>query len=238
MSMEYVIKEDGGLIRRDIVERELEITQAGLEALGNSIIRRTTSIYHLKDFGPAHIALGAESNIVFFTVELKRIPLRAPFKLVKESTLVPQFGDNSLDTLSLEWEAPEGMSIRFLNMCTVNEGGRANQRWHSTKAWLFAGTTDNRQFRLPLPNIYDDCRICEGEWVRTASNGEECLLKALTQFEKSEWNADLWRAPENTQSMFRFTPNKEGFTQMAISGDWTNLSFKVGTDVTKWLVIR
>ena len=94
--------------------------------------------------------------------------------------------------------------------------------------WLFACDADKRGYRLPLPNLHDDCRICTGAFD-DLGNGRRCVTASLEQFRKSKWNADLMRTSEQSQKFFRFQPTKETFETLPIQADdWTTLCDKVG----------
>lgn len=238
---EYVMSSEGKLYRRDYKVMELEVTQAAIDGIGSSIVRKTLNAFMTKDWGMTHIAQGGDGH-VYLTTEIKRIPLRAPFKLSGkegEQFLIPVFDSKTEETLSLEWKELAGMTLLFLQMCKVEPSASVPRTWTSVKAWLFAADNNNRHFKLPLPNIYDDCRVCEGDWQRYASSAQESVTRALAQFEKSEWNADLWRDPAASQKMFRFMPKKEGFDQMPPqASDWTQLCVKVSLEISKYAVNR
>jgi hypothetical protein len=104
--------------------------------------------------------------------------------------------------------------------------------------WLFACDQDHRGFRLPLPNLHDDCRICTGNFEDRYDTGGEAVLASLEQFRKSKWNADLMRTVERSQKFFRFQPTNETFHTLPIeAADWTALCDKVSTDIMERIVL-
>jgi hypothetical protein len=78
-------------------------------------------------------------------------------------------------------------------------------------------------FRLPLPNIYGDGRVCMGrEWSYRSQTGlgeagSEPLARAVNRFWSSGWNADLLDSISSSHAMFRFTP--EG-AQQPVPDNW------------------
>jgi hypothetical protein len=104
--------------------------------------------------------------------------------------------------------------------------------------WLFAFSQSNRGYRLPLPNLHDDCRICTGSFPDHYPTGAEAVLASLEQFRKSKWNADLMRTAEESQKFFRFQATNETFATLPIeAADWTSLCEKVSTDLMEEVVL-
>lgn len=232
---EFVIGSDGRLFRRDIAEIEMEISQQSLDGLAAGVIRKAPNVFNIKDWGFCHLASGNNVNEYYITVKINRIPMRAHWFLTgKEGSqyLVPDFTAKQGQVMDMEWVPFEGMFLSFL--CLIQ---RVDFRWQANRAWLFAHDEQRRFFKLPLPNVFEDCRICEGDWNRNCTNAQEGVSKALEQFANSHWNADLWKTREQTQNMFRFQPRKDTFQQLNYVGDhWTNLCAKVGVDVAKYVV--
>jgi hypothetical protein len=103
--------------------------------------------------------------------------------------------------------------------------------------WLFACDQEQRGYRLPLPNLHDDCRICTGAFDGDQATALECVQASLAQFHRSKWNADLLRAGETAQKFFRFQPTADTFTTLPIQGEWTQHCEKVATALYERVVL-
>jgi hypothetical protein len=93
-----------------------------------------------------------------------------------------------------------------------------------TRRWLFAFSKDNNGYRLPLPNLHDECSICTGEFDDSYDTALGGIVASLEQFNQSKWNSDLMRTVAQSQKFFRFRPTNETFTTLPIeAADWTTL---------------
>jgi hypothetical protein len=233
---EYVLKQDGSLFWRTVRDEELNLQQNIFDQMAEGTARTMPDIFAMEDWGVVHAAV--LPAFTYLTVPLNKLPMRAPFKLVGEKKadqiLVPVFSSKTDPVFSMEWEPFPTLSLKLLARIQ-----RKPKFWEASGTWLFAGSKDGNQWRLPLPNIHDDCGVCEGDdWDRSSDTLRGALRNVLDQFSKSTWNADLWKDPEKTQRMFRFKPKKDGFDELPLEdgGDWTALCAKVSVDITKHLL--
>ena len=227
---EIILRENGVLTERLIHERDLEAGQAVLDALTEEVTRNLRNVVSLPDWGLAHASVGLKDTI--WSVPIDRIPLNARFRLIND-VLVPVFASNADIEMPLVWQAPKEVRLVFA-VCTAftNGGVKINGNW------LFACDQDNRGYRLPLPNLHDDCRICTGNFEDIYDTAGECLAASLEQFRKSKWNADLMRTVEQSQKFFRFRPTNETFETLPIvAGDWTTLCDKVSTAIMERVIL-
>ena len=89
--------------------------------------------------------------------------------------------------------------------------------------YIIAKHTYRLTYLLPLPNVYDDGKIC------LPDDGSEdvsrplsvALDTALKSFQTSQWNVDLYHARNHEdRKMFRFDPDGK---QLPIQGNWPQL---------------
>lgn len=209
---EYVIAEDGFLYRRIITEGQVEVTDNTIGMIAATANRKVRQVFPLEGHG--------EVNGVFvegwswWTVPMKKVTLRAPFRLVQEN-VVPVFNSTTDPILTIDWVPPMTLSM------VVQERAADHTRGN---AYLFAGTPPD-VYRLPLANIFEDCKCCMGDQVNPRCRSSvECVNNTLRVFAEARWNADLWSNTESTFKMFRFKPENEGFVQVAIAEtDWRRL---------------
>jgi hypothetical protein len=227
---EIIIRENGTLTERVIRERDLNAEQAVLDALTDGVTRSLRNVVAIPNWGVAHANVGLNDTI--WSVAIDRIPLNARFRLIN-GVLVPAFASASDLEMPLVWHAPREMHLVFVvrtacaDDCVKIDGN-----------WLFACDADQRSYRLPLPNLHDDCLICTGNFQDRYDAGGESVAASLEQFRKSKWNADLMRTVERSQKFFRFQPTNETFETLPIqAGDWTTLCDKVSTAITERVIL-
>jgi hypothetical protein len=227
---EIILRDNGTLTERVIRERDLATGPAVLDALTETVTRKLRNVLSLPDWGLVHASVGLKDTL--WTVAIDRIPLHARFRLIN-GVLVPAFASATDLELPLVWHAPEQVRLAFVvrtefaNEC-VRVGGN----------WLFACDANHRGYRLPLPNLHDDCLICTGNFDDRYASGAACVAASLEQFRKSKWNADLMRTIERSQQCFRFQPANEAFTTLPIAAsDWTTLCDKVSTPIMERVIL-
>jgi hypothetical protein len=103
--------------------------------------------------------------------------------------------------------------------------GRSGRGVIIVNQWLLAFTADRRCFKLPLANVYDDGRLCNGTFEMNQPDVMAAAMAELTQFENSSWNSDLNNdaVQAGANNMFRFRLSTEGeapYSQLPIIGNW------------------
>jgi hypothetical protein len=229
-TIETIIRQNGTLVERTIRERDLDAEQSVLEALTDEVTRSLRNVVSIPDWGLAHASVGLADTI--WSVPIDHIVLNAKFRLIA-GVLVPVFASSTDVEMPLVWRAPKEVRLifavrtEFVGDCVKIDGN-----------WLFACDKDNRGYRLPLPNLHDDCLICTGNFEDLYDTASEALAASLEQFRKSKWNADLMRTIEQSQKFFRFQPTNETFETLPIAAaDWTTLCDKVSTAIMERVIL-
>jgi len=227
---EIILRENGALMERVIKERELDASQSVLGALTDDVTRDQRNVLNLPDWGRVHVSVGLHDTL--WTVAIRKIPLHARFRLINQ-VLVPAFASATDLELPLVWQAPPEVRLAFVIRLESDETGiRIGGNW------LFACDADQRGYRLPLPNLHDDCLLCTGSFPDRYPSAAEGIAASLEQFRKSKWNADLMRTVERSQQFFRFQPTNETFTTLPIAADdWTTLCDKVSINIMERVVL-
>jgi len=227
---EIIIRENGTLTERVIRERALEAEASVLDALTSEVTRTLRNVTAIPEWGVAHANVGLNDTI--WSVAIDRIPLIARFRLIN-GVLVPMFASTTDHEMPLVWHSPAEVRLVFVVRTEFN-----NDHISVAGNWLFAYDQDNRGYRLPLPNLHDDCLICTGNFADRYNSAGEGISASLEQFRKSKWNADLMKTVEQSQKFFRFHPTNETFETLPIlAADWTALCNKVSTAIMERVVL-
>lgn len=230
---EFVIKHDGSMIRRDIAEQEINITEKFIAKLSRNVIRKVRDAFPLSYLNGneddkndyVHASIGSAHSMWWLPV--KTLNLTAPFKCA-DGILWPEF-DSKNPILKIKWKSPLNADIRL--------GVVLDDSLCCTAQYLTALDCMDKVWRLPLSNLYNDCKLCHGAYPGRQACVVEALAAALFQFENSYWNSDLYvdataEIRSATSKMFRFKAEGKGFSQEPIfSGDenWTKWCQKIGS---------
>jgi hypothetical protein len=227
---EFVIRENGTITERTVRERDLQVEESVLDAMTAEVSRKLWNVTTIPDWGIAHANVGL--NDVVWSVRINRIPLKARFRLINQ-VLVPVFASPTDLEMSLVWQAPKDVQLVFAVQTEFADGS------HNVLGnWLFAFSKANHGYRLPLPNLHDDCTICTGDFADEHGSAVECVTASLAQFNQSKWNADLMRTVEESQKFFRFRPTDESFETLPMdAADWTTLCEKVSTAIMDRVIL-
>lgn len=226
---EIILNPDGSFVERQVSERPLNVGQSVLDTLTENVCRPVHNVFSLPNWGTVHASVGLHD--VLWCVALDKIPLHARFKLINQ-VMVPMFASGTDLEMPLVWKVPMNVKVVFC-VLTKAEDGFVSVEGN----WLFACDSEKRGYRLPLPNLHDDCRICTGQFEGDQETAFECVKASLEQFAVSKWNSDLMRTIEQSQKFFRFLPTKDAFEPLPIQGEWTSLCSKVSTALFERVVV-
>ncbi len=239
---EYVVKHDGTLIRRDISEVEVSVTQAALQALATGVVMKVRKAIPIPGFGVASIATAdPDSKVSYWTVPLGGLTLKTRYEL-KDGIMYPRFRSASVDHPIIEMKWTNNIAFTLVGMALKFVARVETAVANSTvsKVYLFAYSSDGNAWRLPLANLFETCEICNGTYNSRSASAAEAVQAALEQFDKAQWNQDLVERTTD-QSAFdkfwRFKPLEKGFEQLHVNAiNWTNLCTKVSTDTMNYVV--
>ena len=226
---EIILNTDGSFIERLVSERTLNVGQSVLDTLTENITRTVRQVFHIPGWGFAHANVGLHD--ILWSVPINHIPLHARFKLINQ-VMVPMFASGTDIEMPLVWQVPAGIKVVFAVLTK-----EADDLVSVEGNWLFVCDQNNRGYRLPLPNLHDDCRICTGQFEGDQENAFACVQASLEQFSKSKWNSDLMRTIEQSQKFFRFQPTQDSFETLPVQGEWTGLCSKVSTALYERVVV-
>jgi hypothetical protein len=229
MKTEYIVTQEGSIVRRTTDEQELQITDAVITKLGTKAKRGAYSVFEVDNYN-CHICLSG--NGAYITLQLQSLSFTSPFRMVGE-VMVPSFTNKEDPILSLGW-APVGENAKDLRLILLICCNSANE---FVQANLFAYDKKGTAYRLPLPNVHDDCRLCLGHYLATGATLAETVHRCLRQLAASQWNTDLLKSLELSQKMFRWQPKNEQFEVLPPDEHWTRLCEKVSTAMMEFVML-
>lgn len=241
---EYVIRPEGAF-RRDLTETPIQLTDTIAEQFTEGVTRK---VGHVLTYGGNFGSVGltiTKPNYMTFSVQVVTLPLRCHCN-VEAKVMVPVFDNKECPMLPMQWKVPNGM--RAVLVVNVSWDPHALTYVNTGADWqyLVAFDNQNRTYRLPLSNLFEDCKLCHNIGNVHGPTAMDVVRKACEQFEKSEWNDHLYKdaTPERRQStkqMFRWKPTDDTFQQLPMelpSGkDWTALCSKVAIDKLTSIII-
>lgn len=244
--IQFLVTNNGDLFRQDIrTSRAGNIMQVLAENARLAPIRLPAILPNVDVF--------VKGRYFIFCKELRELRFTTAFALASPTVISPRFADNN-DTLrmSLPWVPPADMKLFMV-------GHVADRSSHGHyNIYLLAvnvpDITNPRALKeckglslLPLPNQYDDGKMCLGEETSPASNSHnplradswsDCASRVETRLREAPWFADTlftsypWKAA-NAPHLFKWA-NVEGFPQLdyykeayaegGIQKHWTGLT--------------
>ena len=229
-NLEFIIRDNGTITERTITERDLKAEGDVIDSLTSEVTRSHRNVMNIPGWGIAHANVGLADTI--WSVPIDRIPLKARFRVIND-VLVPMFASQTDLEMPMVWKAPKDIKLAFVVRTETSDDSVA-----IGGNWLFAINKDDNGYRLPLPNLYDECSICTGEFEHYYDTAQQCVIASLEQFNKSKWNSDLMRTVEASQRFFRFRPTNETFETLPCEApDWTSLCEKVSTAILDRVIL-
>lgn len=174
------------------------------------------------------VSMALSGQSLCLTKQLKEVRLHTFFRPQTDTdehvTIVPVFISPGAE-MTLTWPVPKDMKLFFVaRWGTDIREGTINAQF--PLCYLVAKSEAKKTYLLPLPNLYEDGRVCMGEpqrdWIK--ANIFDTFTKALEIFHVAPWNADLMSSNDRwvaSKLMFRFSP--EGVAEPS-ARPWTELS--------------
>ena len=199
-------------------------------------------------FPPFVTHLVASNTQRLLVTKLPFLRLTCHFELDKEGLLVPHFFNRNQPEKdkfiqsSLQWTPPPDMTLMFASFIRGYEAVPIRHlSTQDSKPYLIAFNPQKQAWVLPLPNLYDDCTVCNGEFNGMGGTYQSAFEKCLQQFLSAAWNTDLINNSkmEFCKSLFKFAPGSSETVQvdwaakeMAQGRAWQALCTKAGSPIT------
>lgn len=209
------------------------VSEALLERCGQNVVRTVKRAFLDQDGDFVSVIMtGAET----YTVKrLSQIKLLSHYTL-NEGFLTPVFkAKDDTQAIGMLAAAPVWATgaITLAFATRIHFGNGTPHTMPDQACYLIAFDVEKRAWRLPLPNLFNDCALCMGSFNGRGATVKEAFDLALTQFNNSDWNSDLIEERQKKASQFfRFKPSEGSVECVPFAGDWTTMCEKVATSVT------
>lgn len=215
----YICRADGWYKRP--AEQRLTNADAIIAQIGNAAPRTLKKAITTTDPEGArrdwNLAL-RPTNATLVT-RLSRLRLTTNFSL-RGNNLIPTFADaDGAISAAPDWTPPDNMQLYFAFVAVAAE----SLQFRTENPYLFAtgsAPTPPGAWQLPLPNHYDDGRLCLGRTLEQIRGNSlnDLADKLYAHLQASIWNTELWRDNErDIGAMFSFDVNLK---QLPTPPDW------------------
>ena len=164
--------------------------------------------------------MAISEEVVSMAKPIEEVRLKTYFRPETDAdgkvALVPVWKPEQAAELDFVWKPPGSMQLFFV-------GARFEKPPAETGFYIIAKHTNRLTYLLPLPNVYDDGKICLPDELGTEDSQplSVALDTALKSFQTSQWNIDLHHALNDAdRKLFRFDPDGK---QLPTQGDWPQL---------------
>jgi len=231
---EFIIKEDGSIVKREWNDHPINITPAIEKAFQSNMSVRLPVILDFTDMGETHFGKCSMSfqtgdmTKVWVSTRVKLLNLHTTFVLDGEH-LVPTF-DVDGKFMEIPWTPPTDMKLVIGMTVGIDT---TNTKFKLGKHYLVAYDAKGATWRMPLTNLYDHLELCHGQAHAVHPTMMGAVYIGLKMFRASKWNSDLrgsWHKLMVPQ-MFRFKPTDKGFDQIGPEANWTSLCTKASVEV-------
>jgi hypothetical protein len=239
---EILLSDDGRLFRRIVEQRAIIINEDAVFAAmkeGQKTRIRDALFIGKEPVGLCVITDKTAWVNVHATIPLRFVRFNTNFRMEGE-IMVPVFEKptNDKPRFNVDWDidvACSGKVRLWLLVLTRHRPG--DPRHHVANCYLAATSESNLTYRIPLSNVYDDCRICMGDYDAGGDSLPQALECALNQFLISPWNSDLRKSSAKSDAFFRFKPKNEGVETLPVEGQWNNLCERVSVPALESLCL-
>lgn len=235
----FIIGEQNGTFERvEVVRSPLADVDSQLRNLAQELAMFIPRLFILPE---SRLACSASltSKLLTLVCRLPSLRMSTYWRVVPASretankpTIVPHFvpADGAI-RLAPEWLPPADMALFFLSHFDAHPTGWLYNR--SSLAAIHTNKAVHGFFKLPLPNIYPNCKLClgnDGNHIQPDVRAPLSVVmeKSLNVFQNSGWNADLLASNpvDIIHQFFRFSA-EDNKTPMPARTDWPAHFIKV-----------
>lgn len=231
----YVILPTGRLEKWVITRQAVNATESIAAQFTKSLPVKIPAAFEVRGMPfNLHLETGNPGNYNCLC-KIKSLPLRvalvpSPIAKKEDNIMVPDLAESSVKTIDMVWTPPDNCLLVYM----VQIHWRTPYHY-ATNNYLYA-YSDTGIYKLPLGNLYDDCKICTGDYNSRCNTISEVAKVSMDQFINSRWNTHLIRELDRMHRMFRWKATPDSFDQMPTDGNWKTLSTKVSVPYANYVV--
>lgn len=191
-----------------------------------------------KHFSISQTGLSLASRITMLQIHTYFAPMTGVDEKVVMVPVFVKMGNRSAD-MTMDWTVPSDMKLFFVSRWAYNAGQESPVGIMPIFYLIVVDPALQRTHTLPLPNTYDEGKICMGEGALENFDLRKDVFQqheiAMEAFLKSRWNADLLhenRAKESKR-LFRFDSKGKPLPPEVA---WTTMCPVVNHDAYSFLV--
>jgi hypothetical protein len=176
----------------------------------------------------------------YLATRLSSVRLRTFFSVNPDGIASPVFTnahDRSAVHLDLTWTPPPDMRLHLGLVATMP--GEDGAPYVFGDAYFYVTKTGTPGFfRLPLPNVYEDSRVCMGRGMERAEEPTLAglLARARAHFLASSWNSDLIHLIDTSRAFFSFRLADNNAP--VYPDDWATLAPRVSHPSFERFIVR
>ena len=237
-AVRYVLK-DGVFYQETVILREIRLQNDIITRFAAEQSYKTSGIFNSAQVGSGlvgNVGMANRGKLVAFTLRIGVMPIKAHFTL-RDGFLVPDFSQaDGSSPFHFTWQVPGTMSLFLL--VTMQAG-----KLIAGDQFLVAMDGNSRMYRLPTSNVYEDCRLCSGQFNSSGMTYLDVLIKCWEQFQHSEWQRDLMNHGgesgfEHSKLMFKFKPGEgDNWEQQEVPRNWQSYAKKIANETINSLLV-
>ncbi len=229
---QIIIEQSGRTVVRSYTDTEVNLRRevaATIADTGVVVARRVAAIEHPGDGERLRVSAGITSAGHMWVIPLQTLRLLCGIRS-REGVVMLNF--EGTEAVAMLWTPPR--SMRLVLACDLYPD---NVRWYVDKCYLMALDEQDRAWRLPIANVFDDSSLCTGNFQRFGNSALDVVVASYNQFRASPWNADLYATKKDdfklmTDALFRWSASDSGFHQLTDNADrWSDFCFKISSDI-------
>lgn len=182
-----------------------------LKQLAAGLPTNINNAFMLPNAKAVHIQ--TRSDVITAWTELGKVLLSTVYTANRDGSVHPLFKPKPVTSppeheATMEW-VPAHARMRLFFVTVFNQGGGL-YAWKSS--YLIAKHPQRKEiFRPPLPNIFNDARLCMGNsYVGGGICLADAFLHSLNHINQSKWNSDAMEGMDEACMKALYTFNKDG----------------------------
>lgn len=212
---------DGKIYDMRLTMRDMGDQSAVLEAIGGQLPVELGPSFRLPN--GSVVGIQRKNRNVYMYAKMEALKLNTVWRPygsspVKLMLVGVSTGETDFQASYL-WHPPDDMKLWLVSVMTPTGPSGA----YLPELTYIIAVGKKKFYRLPLPNLYEDCRICMGSWAsKNIETWQDRFIEVYEQFWNAPWNTDLSDKHKPTESTAMFVFDSKG-KQLPSPDGWEKL---------------